>query len=189
MRAFLFGLLLASSLGAADIQFSWDANPDVVSGYRLSWGTESGSYSNSITTTNTTVVVSNLPIGKTYLSVVAVNSEGVESDYSDEIVFSNEATNRFIVILGTGSLTQGSAITEILKAKSFEVMSKIEGAWFVMGEDITSRALAEELTRSPLVGAKVKLIIKIHSDGKMTYWGNASKDVWSWMALHWGKSG
>lgn len=189
MKLLFLSLLLASSLRAADIQFSWDANPDEVAGYKLSWGRESGRYSNSVTTTNTTVVVSNLPIGKTYLSVVALNREGMESDYSDEVVFSNLVTNRFIVILGTGSLTQGSAITEMLKAKSFEVMSKIEGAWFVMGEDITSRALAEELTRSPLVGAKVKMVIKIHPDGKMTYWGNASRDVWNWMALHWGKSG
>lgn len=189
MRAFLFGLLLASSLGAADIQFSWDANPDEVIGYKLFWGANSGSYQNSLEATNTTVVISNIPSGVTYLSVVALNKEGMESLYSDEITFTNALTNRFIVILGTGSAFQAGAITEILKSKNWEALNAMDGTWMVMGEDITSRALAEELTRSPLVGAKVKLVIKIHPDGRTTHWGNASKDVWTWMAKHWGKSG
>lgn len=191
MKLLLFSLLLAYSLVARDARLAWDANPDDVAGYKLAWGNASGSYSNAISTTNTTIVVSNVSPGKTYLAVRAFNLDGVESDYSSEVIFTNAPalTNRFIVILGTGSAFQAVAITEILKGKNWEVLNAMDGTWMVMGEDVTSRALAEELTRSPLVGAKVKLVIKIHSDGHMTHWGNASKDVWNWMAKYWGKSG
>jgi hypothetical protein len=188
MRALLL-LLLVMPLLAVDKRLAWDGNTnEVVSGYKLSWGSISGSYSNSIETTNTTAVASNLPVGATYLAVQAIR-DGVESDYSDELVFTNSATNRFMVILGTGIETQAPAINEILKAKGWEVLNKIDRTWFILGEDVTSRALAEELSRHPLVGGKIKIVIKINPDGTMTYWGNASKETWIWMAKFWGKSG
>lgn len=58
-----------------------------LSGYRIYWGTDSGNYTNSVTIDNpglTAYVVDNLTAGSYYFVSTALNSAGVESNFSNE---------------------------------------------------------------------------------------------------------
>ncbi len=74
--------------GAADVELLWDASPDVVTGYRVYYGLASGNYTWSADTGVTSCIITNLIAGLTYFfAVVAIDSEGYESDYSNEISY------------------------------------------------------------------------------------------------------
>ena len=83
---------------AQDVTLAWDANEaqsDIVSGYRLYYGTASRQYaaSNRVDAPQTTSTVSNLSEGSTYyFAVTAVTSGGLESDYSVEISYTIPTT-------------------------------------------------------------------------------------------------
>lgn len=76
---------------AAQISIAWDANtePDL-SGYRVYYGTSSGQYTTSVDVGNNThCVISGLAPGVTYyFAATAYDTEGNESGFSDEIVYS-----------------------------------------------------------------------------------------------------
>jgi len=59
-----------------------------LAGYKVYWGTSSGNYTNSVTLNGagmTTYVVENLLSGTTYyFAVTSFNSDGLESDFSNE---------------------------------------------------------------------------------------------------------
>jgi len=60
-----------------------------LAGYRIYWGTSSGNYTESVQLDNpglTSYVVENLTGGTWYFVSTAINSEGVESNYSNEAV-------------------------------------------------------------------------------------------------------
>jgi hypothetical protein len=82
--------VFAPAVHAAQISLEWDANrePDL-SGYRIYYGTSSGHYSASVDVGNSThCVISNLVQGVTYyFAATAYDSEGNESDFSEEIVY------------------------------------------------------------------------------------------------------
>jgi Domain of unknown function (DUF4082)/Fibronectin type III domain len=85
------GSLLLGSLSAANaasVTLAWDAESGVA-GYRLHYGTSSGSYAQTGDVgTNTTATVSNLTAGQTYyFAVTAYNSTGLESQPSNEVSF------------------------------------------------------------------------------------------------------
>lgn len=78
--------LFAQSLTAANVTCAWDPNPEPdVQGYILYWGTESGVYSSTATTTNTQVTASGLLPGTTYFFVVTAFNAYGESWPSNEI--------------------------------------------------------------------------------------------------------
>jgi len=88
----LIGLFLLPSPGlyAAQVTLAWNAETDPsVVGYRVYYGTASGSYqTNNDVGNNTTSTVSNLQTGTTYyFAVTAYNSTGVESGYSNEVSY------------------------------------------------------------------------------------------------------
>lgn len=80
---------LAIRTSAPAVTLAWNPNPESdIAGYRLSYGTLSGVYSNTVETSGTTMTVSSLEEGRTYYFVVkAVNQAGLESDPSDEIAY------------------------------------------------------------------------------------------------------
>jgi len=89
----LFPLLFFFSLSqiyAADITLQWDANtePDL-DHYVLYWGTSSGTYDHSVNIDKSTTAhtVTNLDLVQYiyYFAAKAVDTEGLESDYCDEI--------------------------------------------------------------------------------------------------------
>lgn len=90
-------LLLAPALSHGEVAddsysvvMSWNHNSDpAIAGYRIYYGTASGNYSQNITLGNTTsVTIMGLTGGITYyFAVTAYNIEGLESAFSDEIVY------------------------------------------------------------------------------------------------------
>lgn len=92
------GLVLGLGLArAAEVTLAWDPNPesDVV-GYRVYQGTESRVYSQVHATDRTTsLTVTELAEGMTYyFAVTALNSSGLESDYSNEVVYTAGLSSR-----------------------------------------------------------------------------------------------
>jgi fibronectin type 3 domain-containing protein len=83
------GLMAAAVSAQAQLAFNlaWNSNPepDIVS-YRVYVGTASRQYPQSFPTVVPSLAIPNLPVGPTYyFSVTAVNSAGLESDFSAEI--------------------------------------------------------------------------------------------------------
>lgn len=75
--------------GAESLTLVWDANSEPnIAGYRLYYGSTSGSYHRYVETSATTATVSNLVEGTTsYFAVTAYNLAGVESGFSSEISY------------------------------------------------------------------------------------------------------
>jgi hypothetical protein len=72
------------------VTLGWDASPSTdITGYRIYYGAVSGNYTNSVTVGNVTSnSIPGLVIGATYyFTTVAFNSIGLESTYSNEIVY------------------------------------------------------------------------------------------------------
>lgn len=96
-------LLAVASQAANSITLAWNANSETnLAGYRLYWGPASRVYTATQTVlspptlvsttfvpgTNTSTTVTNLPTGKTfYFAVTAYTTDGLESDYSEEVSF------------------------------------------------------------------------------------------------------
>ena len=86
----LSGFGLSSIAGAADVGLAWNANPETdIAGYRLSYGTSSGQYTQvKEVGRDTRTLVTNLEAGRTYyFAVVAVNYAGMQSDPSTEVSY------------------------------------------------------------------------------------------------------
>lgn len=86
--------MLSSRIAVAGlVTLAWDPSSPDVAGYRLYYGTtsrlSSGTYSDSIDVGNSTSrTVSDLIFGNTYFfAVTAYNEAGLESDFSEEIVY------------------------------------------------------------------------------------------------------
>lgn len=82
----LFLLLLLWAVNqsyALDVEFKWDASPDA-DHYEVYWGTSSGNYPNSDTTSDTTYNLT-LPDATYYFAVKAIGNRGLKSDYSREV--------------------------------------------------------------------------------------------------------
>jgi hypothetical protein len=91
LLSFLFFFRLSFCI-AADISFSWDTNTDPdLEGYRLYYGTSSGTYQYNVDTGNvTTFTLSdpNLTAGQTYYFALKVyNTSSQESSFSNEVVY------------------------------------------------------------------------------------------------------
>ena len=72
---------------ATNVQLAWDPNTDSdLAGYKVYYGTVSGSYGTTITVGNqTTYTVTGLPAGTYYFVVTAYNTAGIESGFSNEV--------------------------------------------------------------------------------------------------------
>lgn len=83
----LLAPLLAFSLSAANVSLTWDPNPETdLAGYRIYWGGASRGYTNTIESTGNTNTVSGLTEGVGYFfAVTAYDTNGLESDYSNEV--------------------------------------------------------------------------------------------------------
>lgn len=78
--------------GGANLTLAWEANtePDLA-GYRLYYGTGSGSYENSVDVgKQNSFTLSGLNPDRTYyFAATAYNTAGAESGYSNEVVYSS----------------------------------------------------------------------------------------------------
>jgi hypothetical protein len=92
-----FAITVAAAVaGGSGVSLTWvaptensDGTPLTdLKGYKIHYGTQPQSYTDSISVDNptlTTFLVSSLPSGKYYFAVTAMNSQGLESSPSDEI--------------------------------------------------------------------------------------------------------
>lgn len=81
-------LLLASVFTALAVTVEWDPNPETnVAGYRVYWGTRSRLYDTVIDVGNQTFVQLPTPTVKTYYAVTAYDTDGLESDFSEEVFY------------------------------------------------------------------------------------------------------
>lgn len=110
----LFFLLALSSTGfSAQISLAWDPNSESnLGGYRLYYGTSSGNYSQTISVgLSTNYTVTNLAEGGTYyFALTAVSAEGLESGYSNEVVYSSSSPAQVTLTVnkqgsGTGTVS------------------------------------------------------------------------------------
>ena len=87
--AFSMGLANAAVIpGTKTVTLGWNAVPQTdIQGYRVSVGTQSGQYTQTLNTgTATSMPVDNLEVGQTYyFTVVAIGSTGLESPPSTEL--------------------------------------------------------------------------------------------------------
>jgi hypothetical protein len=84
----MISTLLLQSLISATITFSWNANTETdLKGYKIYQGTVSKVYATSVDVGNvTTYKLSNVPSGvPLFFAVTAYNTQGLESDFSNEI--------------------------------------------------------------------------------------------------------
>ncbi|MGD0307653.1 MAG: fibronectin type III domain-containing protein [Acidobacteriota bacterium] len=72
---------------ASDATLTWDANTETdLAGYKVYYGTASGSYSQTIDVGNvTTFTVRGLGVGAYFFAVTAYNTSGLESGFSNEV--------------------------------------------------------------------------------------------------------
>lgn len=88
---YFYSPLMVCSVPAANVTLEWDANsePDIA-GYKVYYGLKSRNYMTIIDIGNfTTCVVSDLDSGQTYFfAATAYNTDGYESDYSNEVSYS-----------------------------------------------------------------------------------------------------
>lgn len=93
--------------GAYDVTLAWsDSSSADVTGYIVSYGTASGSYTNGIVVENaTSVTISGLESGATYFfAASAYGSSGLVSEYSNEISFQPGLHSSSIITLVSGEI-------------------------------------------------------------------------------------
>lgn len=77
--------------GAQSVTLAWNANTETnLAGYRLYYGTGPRAYTatGTVPVPETTATVTNLAEGRTYFfAVTAFTTDGLESDYSDEVSY------------------------------------------------------------------------------------------------------
>ena len=80
--------LITSSLYAAQVEVSWNANTEAdLAGYNVYYGTESGTYGEPVSTTETSQLLTLTPeVGTTYyFAVTAYDTSSNESAFSEEV--------------------------------------------------------------------------------------------------------
>ena len=110
----VLSLWTVSTLCASTVTATWAANPEAsVVGYRLSYGTVSGTYTTTIDVGNVTTNVMSVPGGQTYyFAVQAYNSSGLSSSNSTEVAFFVPASSSpTLTSLSPPSGAVGTAVT------------------------------------------------------------------------------
>lgn len=88
-------IALFSSQAEQSVTLAWDQNPETdIGGYIVYYGVSSRNYTNAVNVGNvTTNTVASLVDGVTYFfAVTAYNTNGLESDFSDEVSYARPGT-------------------------------------------------------------------------------------------------
>ena len=127
---FSFGCLLGFAIGCAhgaqSVTLAWNANTETnLAGYRLYSGLASRSYSTGyvqVIHPTTQATVTNLAIGLTnYFAVTAFTSDGLESDYSDEV--------SYLVTVPPAPPAQPAKPRQFRLVTSLQAMNPSTGRW------------------------------------------------------------
>ena len=83
----------ASALAASSVTLAWDGTTNNIAGYKIYYGVASHTYTYTNTVADsraTSVTISNLIVGATYyFAATAYDSANLESDYSNEAIYTN----------------------------------------------------------------------------------------------------
>jgi hypothetical protein len=116
----LFAFMSPSSLAASSVTLAWDSSPDanVIANYNVYYGVASATYTNvAAAGTNLTISISNLVEGATYYFVAtAVDTFGLESDYSNEVSYTNLPSPNIVLTSPVNNATFGAPATINLAA-------------------------------------------------------------------------
>ena len=86
--------LWTSNAPPQSVTLAWDPSPgtNVIANYNVYYGVASATYTNVVAAgTNTAMAISNLVAGATYyFAATAVDTSGLESDYSSEVVWQSQ---------------------------------------------------------------------------------------------------
>jgi len=96
--------------GGSEVTLAWDDNPEsYLAGYKVYWDIDSGSPYGNMTNVGdvTTCTLSGLPQDVIYSAITAYDAEGLESDFSEELVINNVPLPPSVILLGTGLLGLG----------------------------------------------------------------------------------
>ncbi len=103
------GVVISNAAGES-VTLQWDANSEAdLAGYKLTYGTVSGAYTETVDAGNaTTATAANLNAGTTYYFVVtAYNTEGLDSLPSNEVTYTSSTGNTAPAISTIASQTIG----------------------------------------------------------------------------------
>jgi hypothetical protein len=122
----------AQSLGAATV--SWDANTESdLAGYKIYYGTSSGSYDTEIDVGNvTSFIIDNLEDGTThFFAMTAYDDSSNESDFSNEVMFpDNRAPGIWNVVFNSEAILDEPVELDII-AHGDEMF--IDNGWTIWG--------------------------------------------------------
>ena len=96
--------LTASAQGQTSVTLAWDRSAGTnIAGYKLYYGGASRTYTNANNLGNATnATISSLISGKTYyFAATAYDASGAESDYSTEVVYTNQAATLPTIVLNS----------------------------------------------------------------------------------------
>lgn len=93
--AFAYFAPVARTSYALDVILEWEAPASLanVAGYRIHYGPASGAYqfTRSIPKTSLTATITNLPNGAWYFAATSISTNGIQSDFSNEVAATLQA--------------------------------------------------------------------------------------------------
>lgn len=105
-------------LAGQSVTLTWDLNTETnLAGYRVCWGLGSGVYTKSNTVPAPPCVVSNLAVGTNFFAVLAYDSSGLATDFSNEVSFIN---------------TNPPALAP---PRNLKLTARVQGSWKLSGGD------------------------------------------------------
>ena len=146
-------LVTAPVFASFAVTLAWDANPETdLVGYKLSYGTASGTYTNVISTGLVTEIsVPNLVEGTTYyFAVAAVNAAGAQSLNSNEVSYS--FTTSGTVVPPTVVVPQITNQAPVATNESLTVNEDTSLNLVLQGTDTNGDALTYSVVNSPTRG-------------------------------------
>src|ERR1035438_560101 len=100
----VFAALTASAQGQTSVTLAWNRSAGTnIAGYKIYYGMASRTYTNANNIGNATnATISSLIGGKVYyFAATAVSSSGLESDYSNEVVYTNPVATAPTIVLSS----------------------------------------------------------------------------------------
>lgn len=169
----LYAIVGSTARAGVSVTLSWDRNAESnVAGYRVHYGTISAPYTRLVDVQTNSTNIANLVAGTTYLfAVSAYNNVGVESAYSNPIVYFATATPS-----GGQRVTLDNLSNRVFVQTGDNVMI---GGFIVQGstpKSIILRAIGPSLAEGGVVGAISDPVLDIrNASGALI----ASNDGWN----------
>ena len=101
----------ASALAASSVTLAWDSTTNNIAGYKIYYGVASHTYTHTNTLADskaTSLTISNLIVGTTYyFAATAYDSANLESDFSNEAIYTNIALAPPVITLSSPANNAG----------------------------------------------------------------------------------